>query len=196
MRESDFIISLFIDNELSLDEKIEFVQRCHREDAFQEDALALLEQEKLLRTETPGVALPPGMTLRKPSILRFPRPITLLAAALALAVLGLSGLLLRPQAGPMPIAEQASSLIHRFILYDPSAAQVEIAGSFTDWQKVELVPLHKSGYWEINLAIPPGDHSYTYILDGSRKIADPTAPVSEFDDFGGQNSILMGEQRI
>lgn len=196
MRESDFIISMFIDNELSLDEKIEFVQRCHGEDAFQEDALALLEQEKLLRTETADVSLPPGMSPPKPRILRFPRPITLLAAALALIVLGLSGRLLRPQAGPMPLAERASSPTHRFVLYDPSAAQVEIAGSFTEWQKVELEPLLKSGYWEINLAIPPGDHSYTYILDGSRKVADPTAPVREFDDFGGQNSILVGGQQL
>jgi hypothetical protein len=196
MRESDFIISLFIDNELSLDEKIEFVQRCHGEEAFQEDALVLLEQEKLLRADPPGLPAPIERTPRKPRSLRFPRPVTLIAAALALAVLGLSGLLLRPQAAPAPVSEPIASATHRFVLYNPSAAQVEIAGSFTNWQKVELEPLQKSGYWEVTLTIPPGDHSYTYILDGSRKIADPTVPVSEFDDFGGQNSILIAGQKI
>jgi hypothetical protein len=196
MRESDFIISMFIDNELSLDEKIEFVQRCHGEEAFQEDALVLLEQEKLLRADSPCVPAPTDMTPREPRTLRLPRLITLVAAALVLAVLGLSGLLLRPQARPAPVSEQIAHTTHRFVLYDPSAVQVEIAGSFTDWQKVELEPLQKSGYWEITLAIPPGDHSYTYILDGSRKVADPTVPVSESDDFGGQNSILVGRQDI
>jgi hypothetical protein len=196
MRESDFIISLFLDNELSLDEKIEFVQRCHGEAAFREDALVLLEQEKLLRAEPPGVPASIAMPPREPRALRFPRPITLIAATLALAVLGLSGALLRPQAGSVPVSERALSTAHRFVLYDPSAAQVEIAGSFTDWQKVELEPLHQSGYWEITLAIPPGDHNYTYILDGSKKIADPTAPVSASDDFGGQNSLLIGGQKI
>ena len=195
MRESDFIISMFIDNELSLDEKIEFVQRCHGERAFQEDALVLLEQEKVLRADPPGVPRTIDMMPREPRKLPFPRPITLIAAGLALAVLGLSGMLLRPQAGPAPVSEQASSATHRFVLYDPSAAQVEIAGSFTNWQKVKLEPLQKSGYWEITLAIPPGDHSYTYILDGSRKVADPTVPVSESDDFGGQNSILVAGQK-
>jgi hypothetical protein len=196
MRESDFIISMFIDNELSLDEKVEFVQRCHGENAFQEDALTLLEQEKVLRADPPGAPLLLEMTPCELRKLRFPRPITLVAAALALAVIGLSGILLRSQAGPAPIAEMASSVAHRFVLYDPSASQVEIAGSFTNWQKVALEPLRKSGYWEITLPIPPGDQSYTYILDGSVKVADPTAPVSESDDFGGQNSILFAEQKI
>lgn len=196
MGESDYIISMFIDDELSLDEKVEFVTKCREQDAFAAESLALLEQEKLLRSETP----PPVSRLegapRTAKAFRFPRPATLIAAALALAVIGLSGALWRRQAAAVPGQVRIAAATHRFVLYEPSAGQVEIAGSFTGWEKVELQPLRESGYWEITLDIPPGDHSYAYILDGSRKIADPTVPVSESDDFGGQNSILVTGQEL
>ena len=53
-----------------------------------------------------------------------------------------------------------------------------------------------SGYWEINLPVPSGEHRFAYILDGDRRISDPTLPASEKDDFGGENSILSVEERI
>ena len=42
----DHYISLYIDNELSLNEKILFVQRIHGNESFKDDAVSLLEQEK------------------------------------------------------------------------------------------------------------------------------------------------------
>ena len=46
---NDYLISLFIDNEMDLDEKIEFVETVHSNHAFTPEAVDLLEQEKLLR---------------------------------------------------------------------------------------------------------------------------------------------------
>jgi len=79
---------------------------------------------------------------------------------------------------------------YRFVIYEPDARQVEITGSFTGWKKVSLEKRGAGGYWEVTLPLSTGEHSFTYILDGSRKVADPTLPSSEMDDFGGENSIL------
>ena len=45
----EHLISQYIDDELSLDDKIEFVREVHGDAAFTEEAVALLAQEKFLR---------------------------------------------------------------------------------------------------------------------------------------------------
>ena len=47
----NYHISMFIDNELDLDEKIEFVNKVHGDEEFYHDSLELLKQEKLIRSE-------------------------------------------------------------------------------------------------------------------------------------------------
>ena len=47
----DYLISMFIDNELNLDEKIDFVETVHNEQSLKNEAIALLKQEKMVRTE-------------------------------------------------------------------------------------------------------------------------------------------------
>ena len=40
------------------------------------------------------------------------------------------------------------------------------------------------------LDLQPGEYRYSFILDGSRRVADPTVWVREKDDFGAENSVL------
>ena len=68
--------------------------------------------------------------------------------------------------------------------------QVEITGSFTGWSALPLKKAGTSGYWEITLELPVGEHRFSYILEGDRQLADPTILTREQDDFGGENSIL------
>lgn len=192
MNESNFIISMYLDNELSLEEKREFALKCSRDPGFLEETLALLEQEEALRAD--AGPLPEPLPAGKPAWTahRRPQPMTLVAAGLALALTGLSIAFLRrttpPSPMPLPQVEAAS---HRFVFYDTSADRVELAGDFTGWKKVGLSRLHQSGYWELTLSIPAGSHRYTFFIDGDRKLADPTALSSEADDFGGRNSVLV-----
>ena len=51
--------------------------------------------------------------------------------------------------------------------------------------------LGSSGYWEIRLELPEGEHRYSYVLEGGQTFADPTVTAQELDDFGGKNSILI-----
>ncbi|KPJ79065.1 MAG: hypothetical protein AMJ54_00645 [Deltaproteobacteria bacterium SG8_13] len=84
----------------------------------------------------------------------------------------------------------------RFVLYRPDASLVEIAGSFSEWERIPLGRIGKSGYWEITLALPIGEHRFSYIIEGRERIPDPTVLLKEGDDFGGSNSVLRVEARI
>ena len=72
---------------------------------------------------------------------------------------------------------------------------MELAGTFTDWQRKPMKRIGDSGYWELRLDLHSGEHRFSYILDGSQQVADPTLPGKEKDDFGGENSILSVEVR-
>jgi hypothetical protein len=189
----DYLISMYIDNELSIDDKIIFVEHVHAEQGFTDDAVAFLEQEKALRSalpeQAPEVALP-FMQSTKLSFLA-PKPLGLAFAASLLILVALFYTLAPPpQNGfhPLPAGHQ-----HRFVIYQSEIKQIEIAGSFTNWQRIPLEPAGSTGYWEITLDIPPGEHAFSYILDGDTILADPTISAQEMDDFGTINSILVVE---
>jgi 1,4-alpha-glucan branching enzyme len=92
----------------------------------------------------------------------------------------------------MPSLE-ARTFPHRFVIYQPEVEKVEIAGSFTQWQTVPMNRIGSSGYWDLILDLPRGEHRFTYLLEGNRRIVDPTVPTREKDDFGGENSVLSVE---
>lgn len=186
----DYLSSMYIDNELDLEEKVQFINKIHIDEKFFDETNELLLQEKLLRTipETPTVPerLSPIYNLRY-RITKMLRPIVYIGAGLAAA-----SLIIFSQK-PIPTNQV---LVNRFVIYEPAAEQVELVGTFTDWQRKPLKRIGETGYWELSLDIHSGEHRFSYILDGSQQIADPTFPVKEKDDFGGENSILTVEVRV
>ncbi|MFC1880820.1 glycogen-binding domain-containing protein [Thermodesulfobacteriota bacterium] len=178
----DYLISSYIDDELDLDEKIEFVETVHEQVAFKDDAVDLLHQEKQVRSEVTDRV--PAVTLREKHRFSIPlwRPAGIFATGLVAALLVM--FFVTPQ------QEQTLLTTHRFVLYQPDVSGVEITGSFLDWQTVAMKKSGTSDYWEVVLEVPAGEHRLCYILEGSRRIPDPTIPIREKDDFGGENSIL------
>jgi len=180
----EYLASLYIDNELNLQEKIRFVDRIQGDPPFYQDTRELLLQEEMLRT-VPDTSMlpatPPMGAAYGEWFIRFLKPIIYATTGFALA-----GLLLF-----VFITEPVKPLrINRFVIYEPSASQVELVGSFTGWKRTAMTSIGNSGYWELRLQLPFGEHRFAYILDGSRQMVDPTLPVREKDDFGGENSIL------
>jgi len=178
----DYLISSYIDDELDLDEKIAFVETVNEQVAFKDEAVDLLHQEKQVRSEV--VDRVPPVTLREKRRLAvsFWRPAGIFATGLAAALLVM--FFVTPQ------QEQTLLTTHRFVLFQPDVSGVEITGSFLDWQAVAMKKSGTSGYWEVVLEVPAGEHRLCYILEGRRRIPDPTIPIREKDDFGGENSIL------
>jgi hypothetical protein len=178
----DYLISSYIDDELNLDEKIEFVETVYEQAAFKDEAVDLLHQEKRVRGEVvhrlPVVVFPE----KRGFFFLFWRPAGMFAAGLAAALLVV--FLLTPRPAPSVLT------MHRFVLYQPDVKQVEITGSFIGWDTVPMKPSGTSGYWEAVLEVPAGEHRLCYIIEGRKRIPDPTIPIREKDDFGGENSIL------
>ena len=179
---NDHLISLYIDDELDLDDKIVFVETVHDDETFKEDAVNLLQQEKLIRAEV--VDRMPVIQIREEPRswhLKLFRPLAALSAGLAAAAILWLTLWPSPEPSLRP---------WRFVIYQPDAQGVELAGSFSSWKRIPLKHAGNSGYWEVTLELPEGDHRFSYIIEGSRRMADPTITVRETDDFGGENSIL------
>ncbi|UCF91367.1 MAG: glycogen-binding domain-containing protein [Desulfobacterales bacterium] len=177
----DYMISMFIDDELSLDEKIDFVEAVHSDMTFKDETVDLLHQEKLIRSEV--VARVPGVAIQAKRKFAYAllRPLGLFASGLAAAAIILFFTVDPPARRTVP---------YRFVIYQPDVDRAEITGSFTGWDAIPMKPKGTSGYWEIILELPDGEHRFGYILEGRRRMADPTIPTREKDDFGGENSIL------
>jgi len=182
----DELISQYIDNELDLDEKIEFVQQVKQQEGYAEEAVDLLTQEKLLCVDfAPSAAdFKPSFGQRLQQFWRVGYQ-PLLAASLLILVWAVFPLQHEPQE-----QQFESTISHRFVLFQPGVESVEITGSLTNWQAVPLQKIGESGYWEVTLNIPNQEHRYAYILDQVKTIADPTQLLREKDEFGSMNSIL------
>ena len=177
----NYLISLFIDDELDLDHKIEFVETVHDDRKFKDETVGFLRQEKVIRSavvdEIPSVTV----QLEEKSGFPFWRPLAIFGSGLATALV-IFFLIQSPK-------EQLSAA-HRFVIYQPGVEQVEITGSFTDWRTLPMNRAGTSDYWELTIDVPVGEHRFSYILEGDQRLADPTILIREKDDFGGENSIL------
>ncbi|MBI9090436.1 MAG: glycogen-binding domain-containing protein [Desulfobacterium sp.] len=194
----DEMISMFIDNELSIDDKMFFVKRLKGDPDFFDETLALLDQDKLLRAE--GLFPAPELAVKAPGVAQgrlqaflkdFLGPLVGPVGVMAVVAVVVLGIVLTDRPGP-PSGVCSS----RLVVYQPEAREVAVAGAFTDWKAVSMHAAGSSGYWEIRLDIPRGEHGFVYIADGHRRFVDPTILTREQDDFGGENSILIVGQSI
>lgn len=174
------LISLFIDDELDVDGKTDFVETIHADPVFAKETLDFLRQEKLLITPQPiNLPMPHVSSLRR--LWSFDWPFKALSAGLSAAMICL--VLLWPTSQPPKI-------LHRFVIYEPGVERAEIVGSFSRWKPLSMKSPGRNGYWEVSIELPPGEYEYSYFLDGNKSVADPTVQFREEDDFGNSNSII------
>ena len=183
------MISLFIDNELSIEEKCLFLEKIRDDTPFFLESIQMLRQEILIRSDVAEsmpqaeIPLPTNWML---TIRNLFRPAVFIPAAVVCVLLFLTIL----------PANKIKPHFNRFVIYRPDVNRVEIVGSFTDWKRIPLQKISNSGYWEGKFELPVGEYRYTYILDGDTPFADPTVPTVEQDDFNGVNSIIRVVEKI
>jgi 1,4-alpha-glucan branching enzyme len=90
-------------------------------------------------------------------------------------------------------APVATSSGVRFVLSRPEARSVALAGSFNDWS-TSSHPLAREGsrgVWTIVVALPPGEHLFMYVVDGTEWLSPPVAEDHEDDGFGSKNGVVV-----
>jgi hypothetical protein len=82
----------------------------------------------------------------------------------------------------------------QFVLVAPTARKVQVVGDFNDWDAshAEYRAEHRGGgVWSVTAKVPVGHHRYSFVVDDSLWVTDPSAPRLVEDDFGMPNSALV-----
>lgn len=189
MKNIDHLISMYLDNQLSLGQKCHFVTKVHKDTEFYKNTVELLDQEKMLhnvlRQKAP-VSKP--IKMAKSGILRMTGQAMAAVLLLTLSFVG-GNYMQKPQ--QVASLQEDRDIYRRFVIQQKETDQVEIVGSFTHWEKIPLVRSGNEDYWEVTLKIPSGEHRYSFVINGNQNRPDPTVPDREADDFGSSNSILQ-----
>jgi hypothetical protein len=132
-----------------------------------------------------------------------PLPWALLAASLVL-VAGLAGFVAVRALGE-DSAPPVTSLFHaaqapaakqrvQFVLVAPTARKVAVVGDFNGWdaEHAGYQATHRGGgVWAVSAQVPAGHHRYSFVVDDSLWMADPTAPRAIDNDFGMPKSAIV-----
>lgn len=81
----------------------------------------------------------------------------------------------------------------RFRFVQPGARGVAVAGTFNGWS-VSSQPMTQAtagGPWEVVIALPPGEHLFMYVVDGTEWVSPPDAEGYADDGFGSRNGVVV-----
>lgn len=125
--------------------------------------------------------------------LRRPRDfsITPLTAATVVAALASLALWLGTRTPSRATGVSTDTAVVQFLLVAPNAASVSLVGDFNDWdaETMPMRPVRSGGIWSVTILLAAGRHRYAFLVDGSRWLADPSAPRAP-DDFGTPSSVV------
>jgi len=79
----------------------------------------------------------------------------------------------------------------KFVYKNPDAGEVFLAGEFNDWD-MRTLPMkrNKKGEWSITVALPPGQHEYNFVVDGTW-VQDPACSERVMNTYGTQNCVVQ-----
>jgi len=84
----------------------------------------------------------------------------------------------------------------QFVLVAPTARKVAVVGDFNGWDPTHVAyqARHRGGgVWSVTARVPVGHHRYSFVVDDTVWVPDPTAPRIVDNDFGLPNSALVVE---
>jgi 1,4-alpha-glucan branching enzyme len=80
----------------------------------------------------------------------------------------------------------------RFLLANPEARRVALAGTFNDWSTTShRMSREASGRWRIVVALPQGEHQFMFVVNDAEWITPPAADDYVDDGFGKKNGIVV-----
>lgn len=119
-----------------------------------------------------------------------------LAATAALLMAGLVGARIGQRAAQLSGEEETEGVGEQvqFVLISPSAKKVSVVGDFNAWDRSLSAYQARhtgGGVWTLTAAVPAGHHRYSFVVDDSVWVADPSAPGATDHDFGVPKSALI-----
>jgi len=85
----------------------------------------------------------------------------------------------------------APQVFVRFVLVQPDARSVSVAGDFNGWNPAQTkLERADGGVWTVMIPLKPGRYEYMFVVNGKQWIADPLAAEDAGDGFGSQNAVL------
>ena len=79
------------------------------------------------------------------------------------------------------------------MLAHAGATSVSVVGNFNEWS-ASAHPLARNGtagLWSAVVALPPGEHAFMFVVDGSQWIVPPLAEDYVDDGFGSRNGVVI-----
>jgi anti-sigma factor RsiW len=219
MTDTGLLIHRYLDQELSLEERVQFIARLARDDAFRREVLDL-EHLALAASRLPRAVVPPPFVagvldrvaparpgfsafskggrvaawLLMPHTLRWNWASVSALACIALIALAtiVAGRRMDPgQPGQTTADGRPAKVLVRLVVVQPDAETVQLAGDFNGWDasRTPLEPL-PGGAWAATILLDPGRYEYMFVVNGREWIADPFAVERSDDGFGSQNAVL------
>jgi hypothetical protein len=148
----------------------------------------------VLQAESPErVTSSVGAARRLLSWVWTPRPLQVRPAyglvAAVLAILAGVGLAREVGRTPQTMEGSETAVFVQFRFEAPGAAEVALAGTFTEWEPRFQLRETAPGVWSALVPLEPGVHDYVFVIDGTQWTADPHAFLVD-DSFGGTNSRI------
>jgi 1,4-alpha-glucan branching enzyme len=94
---------------------------------------------------------------------------------------------------PVRLSPETTPTGVRFRFVDRNARSVTVAGSFNEWSPSShpLSRVVTGALWEGIVPLPPGEHLFMFVIDGSRWVTPPLADDFVDDGFGAQNGVVI-----
>jgi 1,4-alpha-glucan branching enzyme len=92
-----------------------------------------------------------------------------------------------------PESPRSLAGVVRFTILAAGAKQVNLVGSFNGWGKnaTPMKVMDSSGVWLADVPLKEGEHTFMYLIDGTRWITPPLAEDFVTDSFGQVNGIVI-----
>jgi hypothetical protein len=121
------------------------------------------------------------------------RAAAVLTGAVLVVILATLPTLLGPKTAEIPSGGEQALVAVTFSFNHPQARSISLIGSFNQWNPAgfEMQPQADGHRWVLELRLPPGRHTYAFLIDGRVAVADPNSTFAESDGFGSKNSILF-----
>lgn len=84
---------------------------------------------------------------------------------------------------------------HLFQIYLPNAQRVDLVGDFTNWEESPITMRRSAdGFWVARVDVEPGDHLFSYLVDGRVWMPDYAASGVQRNQFGNWTSRLFVDE--